>query len=382
MRALRELRHTGKPQPLPLMRIKEAHYDNKPGFIVGTLSGSRWRHQSMGLTLDHIIDQEKLAELQLHASDNLKLWEKSKETPPQKVEVVHQDFGDAALDATMKHGKIYPVLNMASSFFPGGAVLEGGDAQEENIWHRSTCAQTLLSKGVYYDAARKCFLYDENTRKLLSAQEKMTPEELQALGIRRGVKVPEAYKVFMGDQPQICFRGAEVFVPTGAEEGFSSKHAFVADADLSYQFLPKNRIFPFYELRSAAPELIGKTIEPSDKLYAEDLSRRVGAQLDTLILKGKTDAILGAWGCGSFKNYPDIVAQVYREEIEKRAGNFQHIVFPIIDTEHEANFEIFKKHLDGLKLGASKSALSPYGLYAPRDTKPTTNEGLSQTPSI
>ncbi|CAM2968835.1 Uncharacterized protein conserved in bacteria [Legionella steigerwaltii] len=394
MRAVRELQQ--RSTPIQFAHIRDAHLYNKPGFITGLLSGNRWRHQSMGLTLDHITDHEKLAELQSQASDNLKLWEKDKIDAPQKVEVVHQDYGDAALEFTKKHGRIYPVLNMANSLFPGGSVLEGGNAQEENMWHRSTCARSLLSKGIYYDEVQKCFLYDENHRKLLSGQKQMSPEELESLSIRRGgVRTPAAYKVFMDDQPQVFFRGSEFLVPIELEEEFTSKTTFTADSKLSYLFLPKEKIFPFYEIRSAAPELIGKRVDLSDKNalseYTQDLSRRIGAQLDTLILKGKTDAILGAWGCGSFKNNPEIVAQTYREEIEKRAEHFQHIVFPIIDTEHAANFQIFKKHLDGLKLGNLARQLkvkgttpilpNPYGLYALRDKKTTTTEEPSETPS-
>ncbi|MCW8397881.1 DUF2263 domain-containing protein [Legionella sp. PATHC038] len=393
MRAVRELR---KPHsPLQYSILKEVHLDNKPSLIAGIFSGDRWRHRSMGLTLDQITDQKKFEELQSDASNNLKLWEKDKVDPPQKVEVVHQDFGEATLEATKKHGKIYPVLNMANSLFPGGAVLEGGSAQEENMWHRSTCARSLLAKGVYYDKAQKCFLYDESSRKLLNAQAQMSPEELESLSIRRGVKTPEAFKVFMDDQPQICFRGKEILVPIVLEEEFTSKKILTTDTKLSYTFLPKEQIFPFYEIRSAAPELIGKKIDFNNKEflkeYIHDLSRRIGAQLDTLILKGKTNAVLGAWGCGSFRNNPEIVAQIYREEITKRAEHFQHIVFPIIGTEHDANFQIFKKHLDGLELGhlANKSSLkgvaqallNTYSLYASRDKKTTPQEETSKTPS-
>lgn len=90
----------------------------------------------MGVTLDHITDPEKLHELQSQAFNNLKSWEKEKVEPPQKVEVVQQDFGVTALEVTKKHGKVYSVLNMANSLFPGGTALEGGSAQEENLWHR------------------------------------------------------------------------------------------------------------------------------------------------------------------------------------------------------------------------------------------------------
>ncbi|KTD01287.1 DUF2263 domain-containing protein [Fluoribacter gormanii] len=378
MRAYRELSRL--PNPLHLSRIKDVHFYNKPSYLLGVFSGNGWRHKSMGKTIEHVTDPRLYDELKSHASANLKLWKNERVDPPHKVEVVYQDFGDAALEVTRKHGKIYPVLNMANSLFPGGAVLEGGNAQEENMWHRSSCVRSLLSKGIYYDETRKCFLYDEQTRKLLSAQEKMSPEELESLSIRRGMQLPEAYKVFMNDDPQICFRGPEILVPTGSEE-LTSRKQFIADSALSYTFLPKNKIFPFYEFRSAAPELVDRKIDFKDehavREYVKDLSRRIGAQLDTLILKGKTEAIMGAWGCGSFKNDPEIIASIYREEIEKRAQHFQHIVFPIINNENGPNFQVFQKYLDGVQLGKSagksrsKAPIepNPYSMYAQENKK-------------
>ncbi|WP_454783240.1 poly(ADP-ribose) glycohydrolase domain-containing protein [Legionella sp. WA2022007384] len=388
MRAYRELRHLSNP--IYLSHIKEVHSYNQPSYLLGIFSGNGWRHKSMGKTIDHVTDPKLYNELKSHASENLKSWKEEKVEPPNKVEVVCKDFGDAALEVTKKHGKIYPILNMANSLFPGGAALEGGSAQEENMWHRSSCVRSLLSKGIYYDGTRKCFLYDEQSRRLLSAQEKMSPEELESLSIRRGIKVPEAYKVYMDDEPQICFRGPEILVPTSSEELVSRKQ-FTADSALSYSFLPKNKIFPFYELRAAAPELIDRKIDFKDehsvKEYTQDLSRRIGAQLDTLILKGKTDAIMGAWGCGSFKNDPEIVAKIYCEEIGKRAQHFQHIVFPIIDIENGPNFQVFKKHLDGVKLGnlatqsSSKTPLepNPYGMYAQAHKKGAVKEESSNS---
>ncbi|KGP62491.1 hypothetical protein EP47_06180 [Legionella norrlandica] len=364
-------------------KIIEAYKSMKPGIISGSLSGNRWRYTSMGKTLDYITDPEKLEELSFHASNNLKLWEKEKIAAPQKVEVVNRDWGDATLEATKKHGKAYPVLNMANPDFPGGAVLEGGRAQEENMWHRTSCALSLLSKGIYFDEAQNCFRYDPKTRKLLEAQEKMNTEELGILSKQQGEDFPEAFKVFFNDQQQICFRGPEVLVPQDME-GIGLKDNLIADSAMSFSFLPKDKIFPFYELRSAAPELTGKQIDWKNKEflteYTKELRRRIGGQLDTLILHRKPDVILGAWGCGSFKNDPRIIARIYREEIEKRSQHFQHIVFPIINTDRTNNFEIFQEHLDGLKLGkavhnsslqkTSPSSANPYSFHTSEGSNP------------
>lgn len=118
MRAYRELSRL--PNPLHLSRIKDVHFYNKPSYLLGVFSGNGWRHKSMGKTIEHVTDPRLYDELKSHASANLKLWKNERVDPPHKVEVVYQDFGDAALEVTRKHGKIYPVLNMANSLFPGG----------------------------------------------------------------------------------------------------------------------------------------------------------------------------------------------------------------------------------------------------------------------
>ncbi|WP_131795791.1 poly(ADP-ribose) glycohydrolase domain-containing protein [Fluoribacter gormanii] len=370
MKSLQELYQV--PKSFHFSKIKKAYYSQKPGFIRGILSGELWRHQSLKLTLDCIFDSAQYEELQNQATNNLSLWEKTKIEPPKRVDVVNQDFGEAALEATKIYGSAYAVLNMASPLFPGGAFLQGGSAQEENLWHRTSCASSLLSEGVYYDEARKYFIYDEQLRKFLLAQEKMNDEELGFLSFERKEKIPEAYKVFIGNKTEIFFRGPEVSFPTDFDENIE-KVRFTADKKLSYTLLSKEKIFPFYELRSAAPEIHGE-IDFQDKelleKYTLDLRHRISAQLDTLILNGKKNVILGAWGCGCFKNNPDLVAQIYLEEIDKRAANFNHIIFPIIDTEYQTkNLPIFKKYLDGLVLGRmdskkdARQTLNPHGLF-------------------
>lgn len=336
-------------------KIIDAYLLKAPGIISGALSGKGWRHKSMGRTLNSITDPERLERLHAHAADNLETWSIEKQAPPLKVEVVNQDWGAATLAATKTYGKPYPVLNMANSLFPGGAALEGGSAQEENIWHRTSCALSLLSEGIYFDETKKDFLYDDETRKLLRAKSKMDSEQLGTLSHCLGEKIPEAYQVFFANQQQVCFRGPEILVPTDLEDigGMGSKYK--ADSSMSFDLLPEEEIFPFYEFRSAAPELVSLNIDWDDDAfltdYRKELRRRISAQLNTLIIHQKPHAILGAWGCGSFKNKPQIIAEIYREEIERRACFFEHIVFPIIDRDTANNFEIFERILDGLALG-------------------------------
>lgn len=106
--------------------IKEVHALHKPNLFTGSISGNRWRHKSMGKTLDWITDFNKVMELQTQAQSNLKKWAKKRISSPNLVEVVFKDWGVATLEATKKYGVPYSVLNMANPIFPGGAALEGG----------------------------------------------------------------------------------------------------------------------------------------------------------------------------------------------------------------------------------------------------------------
>lgn len=121
-------------------------------------------------------------------------------------------------------------------------------------------------------------------------------------------------------------------------------------------FLPTHQIFPFYELRSAAPEHINKSQHevPMNERIME-MRRRISSQLDTLIIANQPNAILGAWGCGEFHNEPELVSDIYREEIERRSSFFKHLMFPILDMRSARNFEVFEKALKGIKLGDTRS---------------------------
>ncbi|KTD19913.1 poly(ADP-ribose) glycohydrolase domain-containing protein [Legionella londiniensis] len=325
--------------------------------------GENWRYVSFEKTFSQITSNEKLKAMHDQANLNLASWQAKQSLPPYKVEVTPQDWGIAALKATQKYGKPYAVLNMANSQYPGGGFLEGGSAQEENMWMRTTCANSLSAKDVYFNEKENCFCYSQEARELLTGQKEMSEEECALLGKKRGMAIQKAHKVFLNPERQLCFRGPEVLLETDSLNEMNVKKGFIADSTLSFSFLPEEQIFPFYELRSAAPQLAGYDIDWRNQQflqeYEKEIRRRISAQLDTLILNEMQFVILGAWGCGCFANNPHIVAKIYHEEIEKRAKHFQHIVFPIMPNNmgRECNFSVFKKQLDGLKLDLRKNCL-------------------------
>ena len=111
---------------------------------------------------------------------------------------------------------------------------------------------------------------------------------------------------------------------------------------------------PVVSLREIAEETqAAQDLRDGSEFSPADASRRIGAQLDTLIDHDVRHAVLGASGCGAFNNPGSLVAQVYREETLKRGGHFDVLAFAIFDAGYgPGNFAPFKAILgSGVPLG-------------------------------
>lgn len=223
------------------------------------------------------------------AKQNLERWGTSKRPSESSlcVNVIQGDWGDVTHSLTRTHGVCFAVLNMANAYVPGGAYVEGAVAQEENMFRRTDCHFRIGTDE--YDGKRDRY-HPEITR-LLSAQDGRV-----YLDARR---------------PRVCIRGSEVR----------------SGPDLGYPWLPADQVFPFFELRAAAQDLRnGSDFEPGDA------RKRISAQLDTLRDHQIRHVVLGAFGCGAFRNPADRVAAIYREEITARSEDFAVIAFAIFSA--------------------------------------------------
>jgi hypothetical protein len=320
--------------------------------LVCAVQGNFWRFRHRDFIIKTLTNFEKVKSIQENARRNLLDWEKHKNICPMKVEVINEDWGVACLDATSKYGGPYAVLNMASSYYPGGAFLDLGSAQEENMWQRSTCALSLFEPGILWNEKDKCFKYDFGMTNLLNAQQIIT--ERHKLLVKRE-DGSYHHRVYFGKEMRSCFVGPEIYEDVSNGGTGDNRYSRVPDSALSFQSLPDQFIFPFFELRSAAPELPELTmsnLEDNNERYVLDIRRRIAAQLDTLIVNNQMKVILGAWGCGAFQNSPSVVARIYQEEILKRAHCFQHIVFSVLSCspKESRSFNLFKECLQDLPL--------------------------------
>ena len=193
--------------------------------------------------------------------------------------VVQSDTYDAvaALLKSSSPGAKTAALNMASALQPGGGVVNGALAQEESLCVRSTLYPSL--KGHYYRVPTTAAIY--------------TPDVL-------------------------VFRSAD------------------------HGNLPKSEWFYTDVISVAAlkhPEII---MGPEGKLVydveqdKEAMVMKVRLIFQVARMKGITHLVLGALGCGAYKNPPEEVAMIFRKVIfgdRKRSGveGVQEVVFAIFD---------------------------------------------------
>ncbi|MFG2985768.1 TIGR02452 family protein [Streptomyces sp. NPDC048258] len=171
------------------------------------------------------------------------------------------------------------VLNFASARNPGGGYVRGAKAQEEALCRASALYETLLEAPEYYEihrAERSTFYTDR---------------------VIHSPGVP----VFRDD------RGALLEYPFRV--GFLTSPAPNAGT-----------------IRRQEPERAAE--------IPAALVRRAGLVLEVAALHGYRGLVLGAWGCGVFRNDPAEVAEAFRGLLRGRfAGVFNRVVFGILDRD-------------------------------------------------
>ena len=197
------------------------------------------------------------------------------------------------------------VLNFASSTNPGGGVTKGSTAQEECLCRCSNLYLTLYQE--------KC--------------------------IREYYNVNKKYMSNLGSDAIIYSRNVYVF------------------KDKDYNMLPVEDRFYVDVLTCAAPNLRENprnqyNIDASEEkltLTDEELYnihvKRARNILNVAVKNEDDYLILGAFGCGAFRNNPEIVAKAYKDVLQDYMYCFKIIDFAIIDGKYSNNYEIFKRIL-------------------------------------
>ena len=135
---------------------------------------------------------------------------------------------------------------------------------------------------------------------------------------------------------------------------------FKADTDYP-QLLPEEKWYPVNVLTCAAPNLRER---PSNEMNAGDgdaavhISReelqalhekRMRRVLEIAWRKGNEVVILGAFGCGAFRNPPAVVAQAMKTVVQEYRKNFETIEFAVYcGAQYDTNYRVFQQVLGGM----------------------------------
>lgn len=206
-----------------------------------------------------------------------------------ETEIVTKNCSTIEAILQEKNGKI-GVLNFASAKNPGGGFLGGASAQEESLARSSNLYETQIKDKKMYDFNRNqsSFLYSD-------------------------------YMIY---SPSVLFwnddNGNYLEKPLAAD-------IITSPAPNKGAMLQHNR-----------KEEIAEIDEVFKKRMDEVLAIASRQKIDSIIL--------GAWGCGVFRNEPKDIAYLFKEIIsEKYAGAFKKIIFAVFDnSEKKSNFRYFE----------------------------------------
>lgn len=185
------------------------------------------------------------------------------------------------------------VLNFANSFEPGGGVIYGARAQEESLCRLSTLYAALST-----DEMREDF-YDKH---IDDDDPLATDDVIYSPGVT----------VFKSDDSEMKLRD-------------------------------KSKWFNVNVLTCAAPDLYDADIS-DDELFALHV-KRWRRFVSVALKNGCTTLILGAFGCGAFKNNPEVVAKAAKKIVNEFNGYFKCIEFAVACKDDWTNFEAFNKEL-------------------------------------
>ena len=203
-----------------------------------------------------------------------------------------------------KQRKHVCVLNFASATNPGGGVAHGSSAQEESICRCSTLYPCLNQKMLWNEfylphRAADNPLYNDDSI--------FTPKVM----------------VFKSD--------------TNFPELLPEKEWW--QVDVITCAAPNLRRVPSNSMNPCAGS---NSVNISKNELRALLSKRIRRIFDVAVSSGADVLILGAFGCGAFRNPPELVAEVFAEFTEQYRKCFDVIEYAVYHTEKEtANYEAF-----------------------------------------
>lgn len=215
-----------------------------------------------------------------------------------------RSFEAARVIANERPGKRIAVLNFASPLNPGGGVTSGSSAQEESLCRCSTLYASLDQRRMW-DAY---YLPNRGTGDALATD--------------------------------ACIWTPDVVI--------------VKSDESLPQRLPADQWLAVDVVTCAAPNLRGTTSNllnpaasrtdgvPLTRIY--DIHRQRARHILAVCAAEKADClVLGAFGCGAFRNDPYLVASAWHEAVEQMRTHFDLIEFAVFHMPYETeNYEAFR----------------------------------------
>lgn len=213
-----------------------------------------------------------------------------------------------AAKEAVRTGSHVAVLNFANPIEPGGGVLRGAKAQEENICRSSNLYKSLTSKNAYeyYQLNNKILSKNQYNSMFLGTNQVIYSPDV--LILKENVGYPDRFLRV----EQYIETTYSVDVITCAAPFFCGSGYMLPNGDLQYLF---------------------------EKRIRNILEVAIDNEVDVLIL--------GAFGCGAFHNPPDVVADAFREVLltDRYRKSFEQIVFAVKGTDMVCpNVEAFEKN--------------------------------------
>ena len=225
-----------------------------------------------------------------------------------KITVTPQRTFEAAQDLLIRYpGSRVAVLNFASATHPGGGVAWGSSAQEEALCRCSTLYPCLMTQ-----------------------------------------ELNKYFYQFHRNRSDMRYTDACIYVPD---------IKIIKTDTAAPQRLAENKWQTVDVISCAAPNLrkrphdkidLGKgpaiTVTPAELL---DLHLQRARKILSVAAANHADClVLGAFGCGAFRNDPSVVAQAYRTILPEFEKYFREIRFAVFTPPYDrTNFEVFRKML-------------------------------------
>jgi uncharacterized protein (TIGR02452 family) len=210
------------------------------------------------------------------------------------IEVVEGKTGEVAIEVARETSAIPAALNFASAKNPGGGYKRGAKAQEEDLARCSALYYSQLKQRAYYETNRACgsLLYTDTI--IYSA----------------------AVPFFRDEKYQLLEEPASIAIITAPAPN--------------------------------AGEELRRRPENDAEVHAA-LQQRAGMVLAVAEAKQHRNLVLGAWGCGVFRNAPARVAKVFDDWLEspRFRDSFERVVFAIYERGGTGpTFQAFQERLE------------------------------------